>query len=228
MQRRTATWVMLAACAGPMAMAAQQAGHPDEPGATASARLEPTTGNTALGTVSFHEQGSSVRVTATVSGLKPNTEHGFHVHEKGDCSSGDGESAGGHFNPDGMPHGPQAGPHHAGDMPSLKANELGVAEAEFTLTGVTVAPGSHSLTNRGLIVHAKPDDFTTQPTGDAGSRIACGVIAVAESHAQRERALQPGTGVQGDVDDAIRQKCLIALDQAACLQSARRGERSVQ
>ncbi len=74
--------------------------------------------------MSFTQDGDEVRVRADVSGLPPNSEHGFHIHEKGDCSSGDGMSTGGHFNPAGKPHGPQSGEHHAGDMPSLKVERV--------------------------------------------------------------------------------------------------------
>jgi Cu-Zn family superoxide dismutase len=144
--------------------------------ARASATLEPTKGNRVAGTVTFIERVGKVYVTAEVTGLPPNQEHGFHVHEKGDCSSGDGMSAGGHFNPTGKPHGPQTGPHHAGDMPSLKADASGVAKASFVLDDVTVAPGAASVVGRGLIVHKDPDDYRTQPTGNAGARLACAVI----------------------------------------------------
>jgi len=144
---------------------------------TATASLSPTTGNTARGTVTFTEDGDEVRVRASLSGLKPNAEHGFHVHEKGDCSSGDGMSTGGHFNPGGKAHGPQAAEHHAGDMPSLNADAYGNATASFELKGVSIGSGSADLVGRGLIVHRDPDDYKTQPTGNAGPRIACGVIA---------------------------------------------------
>ncbi|HUQ29257.1 MAG TPA: superoxide dismutase family protein [Usitatibacter sp.] len=143
---------------------------------SAVATLEPTTGNATRGTVTFTQDGDAVRVSATVSGLKPGAQHGFHVHEKGDCSSGDGMSTGGHFNPDAKPHGPQSSPHHAGDMPSLNADSSGNATASFTLKGVSVGSGTADLVGRGLIVHRDPDDFTTQPTGNAGPRIACAVI----------------------------------------------------
>lgn len=146
-------------------------------GPSAVAKLEPTKGNTASGTVEFVQEGDKVKVNAVVTGLAADREHGFHVHEKGDCSSGDGTSAGGHFNPDGKPHGPQSGPHHSGDMPSLKADATGTAKAAFTLDEVTVAPGPKSVVGRGLIVHKDPDDFKTQPTGNAGARVACAVIA---------------------------------------------------
>jgi len=144
---------------------------------TATAQLKPTQGNTAAGTVWFTQQGLRVDVRVQVTGLAPNQEHGFHVHEKGDCSSPDGMSTGGHFNPGGQPHGPQSAPHHGGDMPSLKADAAGNAQANFQMQGVSVGTGIDGLLGRGVIVHAKPDDYTTQPTGNSGARIACGVIA---------------------------------------------------
>ena len=145
-------------------------------GPSAVANLEPTTGNTAKGTVSFTQHGDRVRVSAQLSGLKPNGEHAFHVHEKGDCSSGDGMSAGGHYNPAGTPHGPQDAAHHAGDMPSLTADAYGNASATFELSGVAIGSGAADLVGKGLIVHRDADDFKTQPTGNAGPRIACAVI----------------------------------------------------
>ena len=146
------------------------------PKATAIATLEPTTGNSTRGTVTFTQDGDEVRVRATVSGLKPGAEHGFHVHEKGDCSSGDGMSTGGHYNPAGKPHGPPGAEHHAGDMPSLKADDYGNANASFELKGVAIGKGPADLVGKGLIVHRDPDDYKTQPTGNAGPRIACAVI----------------------------------------------------
>ena len=114
---------------------------------------------------------------ARISGLKPNGEHGFHVHETGSCASPAGTSAGGHFNPDAQPHGPQAAAHHAGDMPALKADANGVADQKIMLDGPTLADGPKSLVGRAVIVHLQPDDYATQPTGNSGARIACGVIA---------------------------------------------------
>lgn len=145
-------------------------------GPKATAILAATQGNTASGTLSFEQHGSHVMVVAVVSGLKPGQQHGFHIHEKGDCSAPDGTSAGGHFNPTAQPHGPQSAAHHAGDMPSLQADANGVAQARFHLEGVTLAEGATSLIGRGVIVHAGPDDYATQPTGNSGARIACGVI----------------------------------------------------
>ncbi|MDB6001315.1 MAG: superoxide dismutase [Rhizobacter sp.] len=142
----------------------------------AIARLEPTKGNTTAGVVTFEQQKGYVVVVAKITGLTPNQEHGFHVHEKGDCSSGDGMSAGGHFNPLGHPHGGAAGMGHAGDMPNLKADSAGEARVSFQFIGATVGGGATDIIGRGLIVHAKPDDYRTQPTGDAGGRLACAVI----------------------------------------------------
>lgn len=143
----------------------------------ATATLTPTTGNSTTGSVRFAQEGGIVRVVGEIRGLKPGAEHGFHVHEKGDCSSGDGMSTGGHFNPEGAPHGRHgAGPHHVGDMPSLRANANGVARFDFTSTSIRLGKGPHSVVGRGLIVHRDPDDYTTQPTGNAGPRLACAVI----------------------------------------------------
>ena len=145
-------------------------------GPSAVANLEPTKGNDAKGTVTFAQDGDVVHVRANITGLKPGAQHGFHVHEKGDCSSGDGMSTGGHFNPAGKPHGPQGSEHHAGDMPSLTADSYGNANASFDLHGVGVGSGSADLVGKGLIVHRDADDYKTQPTGNAGPRIACAVI----------------------------------------------------
>jgi len=143
----------------------------------AKAVLEPTRGSTVRGTADFVQVDGKVRVTASISGLKPNGEYGFHIHEAGDCSSGDGMSAKGHFNPQGKPHAHAGTPErHAGDLPSLKSDASGNARLEAEVDIVTVAPGPTSVVGRGLIVHAQPDDFKTQPTGNAGARSACAVI----------------------------------------------------
>ncbi|PXW98001.1 Cu-Zn family superoxide dismutase [Sphaerotilus hippei] len=141
----------------------------------AHARLAPTQGQSAAGEVMFHQHGDHVMVHARLTGLKPGAEHGFHVHEKGDCSAPDGSSAGGHHNPAAKAHGPQDADHHAGDLPNLKADPNGVVDQKFMVHGVALS-GADSLVGRGLIVHAGPDDYRTQPTGNSGARIACGVI----------------------------------------------------
>lgn len=149
---------------------------PDEP-LRATAALQPTKGNKAVGEVTFEQVGGKVHMTIQAQGLKPGSTHGFHIHEAGDCSSGDGMSAKGHFNPQGKPHGnPASGEHHAGDLPALQAQKNGHVSLEADIEGITVAPGPNSIVGRGLIIHADPDDYQTQPTGNSGARIACGVI----------------------------------------------------
>lgn len=143
----------------------------------AVAMLKPTSGNQASGTVWVTQEGDHVVVRAAVSGLTPNREHGFHVHEKGDCSAPDASSAGGHFNPNAKAHGPPGAEHHAGDMPSLKADASGNATTSFEVKGVLLGTGSNDLMGKALVVHADPDDYATQPAGNSGKRIACGVMA---------------------------------------------------
>lgn len=146
-------------------------------GPRASATLEPTKGSSVSGSATFVETGGKVRVTANVTGLKPNGEYGFHIHEAGDCSSGDGMSTKGHFNPYGKPHAHAAmNERHAGDLPSVKSDAAGNARVTADLDVITVSAGPASVVGRGLIVHAQPDDFKTQPTGNAGARSACAVI----------------------------------------------------
>jgi Cu-Zn family superoxide dismutase len=145
-------------------------------GPMAHAALQPTQGNTAKGMAMFHTSANGVILHARLSGLKPNQEHGFHIHEKGDCSAQDGTSTGGHFNPGGKPHGPQHADHHAGDLPALKADANGNADLRVEVHGLGIGQGAADIVGRGLIVHALPDDYKTQPTGNAGARIACAVI----------------------------------------------------
>jgi Cu-Zn family superoxide dismutase len=146
-------------------------------GPTAMATLSPTQGNSVRGTVTFQDMGDHVMAHVRVSGLQPNSAHGFHVHEKGDCSSPDATSAGGHFNPTGRPHGPQDAEHHAGDMPNLRADGSGNAEVQQVLRGMSVGSGVADITGRAVVVHAQPDDYKSQPAGNSGARVACGVIA---------------------------------------------------
>ena len=149
--------------------------HSDAPRATAV--LEPTKGSTVRGNVTFVQRGDRVHVTARITGLRPNGEFGFHIHEAGDCSSGDGMSTKGHFNPYGKPHAHSAtAERHAGDLPSLRSDGGGNANLTANLDIITVSPGPASIVGRGLIVHVQPDDYKTQPTGNAGARSACAVI----------------------------------------------------
>jgi Cu-Zn family superoxide dismutase len=145
----------------------------------AVAVLNPTEGNHVHGMVTFTEEGSKVKVVAHVEGLTPG-KHGFHIHEFGDCSAKDGASAGGHFNPTGAPHAaPDAPQHHAGDLGNIDANAEGVAHLEISDPMMKLI-GPNSVVGRGVIVHAKDDDLKTQPTGNAGGRLACGAIGVAK------------------------------------------------
>jgi Cu-Zn family superoxide dismutase len=143
----------------------------------AEARMEPRSNSMTTGTVQLRQRGDVVVARVELTGLAPNSEHGFHVHEKGDCSAPDAMSAGPHFDTAGHPHGrPGSGSHHAGDLPNLKADAGGRVSVEKEITGVTLAPGPTSIVGRSLIVHRDPDDYTTQPAGNSGPRIACGTI----------------------------------------------------
>jgi len=141
----------------------------------ATAQLQPTKGSKTFGEATFEQVGDKVHVLVNVRGLKPGQEHGIHIHEVGDCSSGDGMSTKGHFNPFGKPHG-RPGSGHAGDLPALKGDKAGRGKMDVMLEGISVGSGPGNVVGRGLIVHADPDDYRTQPTGNAGARIACGVI----------------------------------------------------
>ncbi|WP_149195150.1 superoxide dismutase family protein [Luteimonas suaedae] len=156
---------------------------PDEPMATATtarATLQPTAGNDTSGELTFTAEDGAIRVSGEVRGLPTGSAHGFHVHETGDCSAPDATSAGGHFNPDDSDHGRVGqGEHHAGDSDNITANDEGVAMIDAQLQGATLGDGAATdIAGKGVIVHADPDDYTSQPTGNAGARLACGVIEV--------------------------------------------------
>ncbi|MDT3671050.1 MAG: superoxide dismutase family protein [Aromatoleum sp.] len=143
---------------------------------TAEASLAPTQGNKTAGKVSFTQADGGVRIEAHVTGLTPGG-HGFHLHEKGDCSAPDATSAGGHFNPTKKAHGhPDKGEHHLGDLPMLEADAKGEATLTTVVKGVSIGEGENGIVGRAVIVHAAPDDYKTQPTGNSGGRVACGVI----------------------------------------------------
>jgi Cu-Zn family superoxide dismutase len=141
--------------------------------------LHPTTGSNVAGTVTFTASGDQVKVVADITGLTPG-KHGFHIHEFGDCSDPKAASAGGHFNPGNHQHGaPDAENRHAGDLGNIEADASGKAHLELT-DKVMKLTGSDSIVGHAVIVHEKADDLKTQPTGDAGGRLACGVIGVAK------------------------------------------------
>lgn len=145
---------------------------------TAVSNLSPTQGNQARGQVKFTElSNNKVRVEATVTGLTPGL-HGFHIHEKGDCSAPDAMSAGGHFNPTGKPHGGSAGvSRHAGDIGNLNADAAGKAVLTVDVEDIDLVDPAGNIIGRAVVVHANPDDTTSQPAGNSGGRVACGVIA---------------------------------------------------
>jgi len=139
------------------------------------AQLSARSGSNVSGTVSVSEVPGGVKVQAKVSGLTPG-EHGFHIDEVGDCSALDATSAKGHFNPSGKAHGSFRNPdHHGGDMPNLIANPQGDATYSFELMGVALT-GPTGVIGRSVVIHADPDDYKSQPAGNSGKRIACGVL----------------------------------------------------
>lgn len=145
----------------------------------AIAVLHPTQGSKVAGTVTFTKTGDGMKIVADFTGLTPG-KHGFHIHEFGDCSSPDGKAAGGHFNPTNNPHaGHDAETRHAGDLGNIEADSSGKAHLELTDKTMMMS-GENSIIGRGFIVHEKADDLKTQPTGDAGGRVACGVIGIAK------------------------------------------------
>jgi superoxide dismutase, Cu-Zn family len=151
----------------------------DESG-EATAKLVPTKGSEASGTATLSSAGKDgVRITIDVSGLKPNSQHGLHIHEKGDCSAPDATSAGPHFSLQGQEHGPREGDkYHAGDLGNLEADAQGKARKTLVVpdSKLTLAAGPLGVVGRAIVVHGGPDDLKSQPAGDSGPRIACGVI----------------------------------------------------
>lgn len=162
---------------------------------TLVAVLTPTEGHEARGLVTFEAmEDDQVRVTARVSGLKADAKHAIHIHEFGDLSSPDGTSAGSHFNPEGKAHGlADSEERHPGDFGNLQADAEGNANLVLTLRGLSLAEGEHAILGRAVIVHAD-EDKGTQPTGDAGDRIAQGVIAIANPKVIRDRLASQTNG----------------------------------
>jgi superoxide dismutase, Cu-Zn family len=164
---------------------AQDAKHANEPTKMAVGPTKAVTvlhatksGGEASGTVTFTKAEGGVRVVALIKGLAPG-EHGFHIHEFGDVSTPDAMSAGGHFNPGMAPHGaPTAGMRrHVGDLGNITADARGTAKVDF-VDPLLSFTGPFSIIGHSVIVHEKPDDLKTQPTGNAGARVAAGVIGI--------------------------------------------------
>ncbi len=147
------------------------------------ANLASASGSLVSGRLQVMSMGANaVHVAGDIGGLAPGSSHGFHIHEKGDCSAADASSAGGHFNPAGAPHGRMdVGAHHAGDIDNITADAQGVAHVNIHIPGLTLGSGAaNDVAGRAIVVHADPDDYASQPAGNAGKRIACGVITLAD------------------------------------------------
>lgn len=146
--------------------------------ASAQADLTGASGSNVQGALRFTAAGSGVAIAGELTGLPASTTHGFHVHETGDCSAPDATSAGAHFNPTGAPHGdPLSTATHLGDIPNVESDAEGHAIVDATVTNATLRDGGpNDLVGKAVIVHAQPDDYKTQPSGNSGDRIACGVV----------------------------------------------------
>jgi len=143
--------------------------------------MMPTEGNAVRGTVHFKEVKDGVHITGEFSGLNPNAKHAIHIHEFGDLTKDDGTSAGGHYNPEGHDHAlPDSKARHAGDLGNLETDSDGNATLDMTVDNITLVDLENPIIGRGMIIHAKMDDGG-QPTGNAGARIAYGVIGIAHS-----------------------------------------------
>lgn len=146
----------------------------------AQANLAPASGSLVSGKLIVVPMGDGVHVSGEVGGFMAGSSHGFHIHEQGDCRAADASGAGGHFNPTGQPHGhAMQAAHHSGDSDNIVADANGVARINTHIMGVSLGSGAaNDIAGRAFVVHAAPDDYTSQPAGNAGARVACGVIKV--------------------------------------------------
>lgn len=152
-------------------------------GSVVNVVMRPTENNAVTGELTLTPIDDGIRISGTLQGVEPNSEHGFHIHETGDCSAPDASSAGGHFAPQGNTHGHPGTPDsHAGDMPNQRADDQGNIEVDVNLQGAEYGTGGPTdIGGRALVLHAEPDDYTSQPSGESGGRIACGVIPPASA-----------------------------------------------
>jgi Cu-Zn family superoxide dismutase len=140
----------------------------------ATCKLESKSGSQVTGTVTFMKMRDQVHVTADITGLKPG-KHGFHIHEKGDCSAPDAASAGAHFNPSQHKHGgPETAERHEGDLGNIETDASG--KTHFSWMGKLSLSGPNSIIGKSVVVHEKEDDLKTDPSGNSGARVACGAI----------------------------------------------------
>lgn len=159
---------------------AATAGAESSAGAALSATLEGRSGSTLTGTARFTSAEGGVRAHVELQGATPG-EHGLHVHEKGDCSDPKAASAGGHFNPGAAEHhgGPSASVRHGGDLGNITVDQSGKGTLDVTVQGLSTAAGTNGIEGRAIVVHEKADDLKSDPAGNSGARIGCGVIKAA-------------------------------------------------
>ena len=171
----------LAACASAPPPKPAAPAQPQHRVQRAQANLAPASASLVSGKLAITAIDGGVRIEGELGGLGRGGTHAIHVHERGDCSAADGSSAGGHLNPSASAHGRAGTPvHHLGDMDNLSANARGVARVDLRLSGVTLGSGaSNDILGRALVVHAGPDDYSSQPAGNSGARVGCGVIQIA-------------------------------------------------
>lgn len=176
MGRMSRRWIAVVLCAALAACSSMNSALQRE--RTAIAMLAPTEGNTASGVVEFKQDGDEMVVHFRIEGLTPDSLHGVHIHEKGDCRAPDASSAGGHFNPTGDRHGGLDSEfRHAGDLGNIRADAEGKVDTAFEVSGISLKAGATSIIGRSVIVHAQADDLLSQPSGNSGPRIACGLIS---------------------------------------------------
>jgi Cu-Zn family superoxide dismutase len=144
---------------------------------SAMAVLSSTQSSSVHGVATFVRKGKVAMVSVNMTGFKPNSTHGIHIHESGDCTARDASSAGGHFNPTSTEHGgPNGASRHSGDLGNVAADSNGNIYSSFEVGEIAFGTGQDSIIGRGLIVHADRDDLKSQPAGNAGARVACGLI----------------------------------------------------
>lgn len=172
------TTLLVAGCASAPKETAPAAPTAQSTAKQGTANLAAASGSLVSGRVALHPMADGVHLSGTIGGLQPNSVHAIHVHEKGDCSAADASSAGGHFNPTNSAHGrANTATHHAGDMDNITAGTDGTVAINIHLSGVTLGGGApNDVANRALVVHAAADDYTSQPAGNSGARVACAVI----------------------------------------------------
>jgi Cu-Zn family superoxide dismutase len=174
-----ATALLVAGCAS---APAPRPAAPVSTAQSASIVMAPASGSLVSGKLTARPTPDGVRITGEVGGLRSSGMYAIHIHETGDCSAADATSAGGHFNPGQQPHGKSGSiAHHGGDMDNIVAHSNGVARVDVQARGVTLGGGAaNDIAGRAVVIHARADDYQSQPAGNAGARVACGIITVVQ------------------------------------------------